>query len=357
MFAALGVKVTADRAARPDRRLPRPRDLRGAPAGDGGAGHPDAPCQRRGRLGPQRAGHRAPPEVRGQSSPATPSWSPRGGTATPASWAWRRSGSPLGKRGLLPVNEHYQTAVPHIYAAGDVIGVPALASTSMEQARVAMVHAFDLKYKKTWPRPALRDLHDPRMLDGRRHRGAADRAEGPLHRRPGRRTPPTPAGRSSATTTGSSSSSSGPSDMKLLGVHVIGEQATELVHVGLTALLMDADADLFINSCYNYPTLSDLYKYATYDALGRRAMMSQRRRAGAPEPGGRGPPPRRSGREVHSFVMPIRHVRLDRRRPDCPGPAARLACASTGGRRPRAPGDRDPRRSGVSPFRGVPSWA
>ena len=59
--------------------------------------------------------------------------------------------------------------------------------------------------------------------------------------------------------------------MKLMGVHVIGEQATELVHVGLTALLLGADADLFINSCYNYPTLSDLYKYATYDALGRRA--------------------------------------------------------------------------------------
>ncbi len=61
-------------------------------------------------------------------------------------------------------------------------------------------------------------------------------------------------------------------DMKLLGVHVIGEQATELVHVGMTALLLNADADLFINSCYNYPTLSDLYKYATYDALGRRAL-------------------------------------------------------------------------------------
>ena len=58
-------------------------------------------------------------------------------------------GVTLGKRGLIPVNEHYQTAVPHLYAAGDVIGVPALASTSMEQGRVAMVHAFDLKYKKS----------------------------------------------------------------------------------------------------------------------------------------------------------------------------------------------------------------
>jgi NAD(P) transhydrogenase len=59
-------------------------------------------------------------------------------------------------------------------------------------------------------------------------------------------------------------------DMKLLGVHLIGEQATELVHVGLTALLVGATADLFINTCYNYPTLTEVYKYATYAALGQR---------------------------------------------------------------------------------------
>src|SRR5581483_4880286 len=56
-------------------------------------------------------------------------------------------GVQLGERGLIPVNDKYQTNIPNIYAAGDVIGFPALASTSMEQARVAMVHAFDLKYK------------------------------------------------------------------------------------------------------------------------------------------------------------------------------------------------------------------
>ncbi|MBI1734544.1 MAG: FAD-dependent oxidoreductase, partial [Candidatus Rokubacteria bacterium] len=58
-----------------------------------------------------------------------------------------RIGLPVGEHGHLAVNEHYQTAIPHIYAAGDVIGFPSLAATSMEQARVAMVHAFDLKYK------------------------------------------------------------------------------------------------------------------------------------------------------------------------------------------------------------------
>jgi NAD(P) transhydrogenase len=59
-------------------------------------------------------------------------------------------------------------------------------------------------------------------------------------------------------------------DMQLLGVHVIGEQAAELVHVGLTALLCQAKAKLFIESCYNYPSLTDLYKYATYSAMAQR---------------------------------------------------------------------------------------
>jgi NAD(P) transhydrogenase len=56
-------------------------------------------------------------------------------------------------------------------------------------------------------------------------------------------------------------------DMRLVGVHVLGEQATEVVHVGLVAMLAEAGADLFNRACFNYPTLGDLYKYATYDAL------------------------------------------------------------------------------------------
>jgi len=58
--------------------------------------------------------------------------------------------------------------------------------------------------------------------------------------------------------------------MRLLGVHVLGEQATEVVHIGLVAMLAGATAELFNRACFNYPTLGDLYKYATYDALLRR---------------------------------------------------------------------------------------
>ena len=60
-------------------------------------------------------------------------------------------------------------------------------------------------------------------------------------------------------------------DLKLLGVGVVGEGAAELVHIGLVALMMEADHQLFIETCFNYPTLGQLYKYATYDAMGQRA--------------------------------------------------------------------------------------
>ena len=62
-------------------------------------------------------------------------------------------------------------------------------------------------------------------------------------------------------------------EMKLLGVSVVGENASELVHVGLMALMVEADHSLFIETCFNYPTLGQLYKYATYDAMGRRDAL------------------------------------------------------------------------------------
>jgi NAD(P) transhydrogenase len=62
----------------------------------------------------------------------------------------------------------------------------------------------------------------------------------------------------------------GRDDMRLLGVHVVGEQATELVHIGLIAMMSTSGAELFNRTCFNYPTLGDLYKYATYEAMLKR---------------------------------------------------------------------------------------
>jgi NAD(P) transhydrogenase len=179
------------------------------------------------------------------------------------------AGISTGERGLIPVSECGQTQVGHIYAAGDVVGFPALASTSMEQGRIAVTHAFQLGYKEhlspilpfgiyAIPECSMAGATEEKLkqdgipyVTGRAR--YSNNARGTIvgddlgrlkllfHQESG----------------------------KLLGVHVIGEQATEIIHVGLTALIMEADLKLFIRTCYNYPTLSEMYKYAAYDALGK----------------------------------------------------------------------------------------
>lgn len=172
--------------------------------------------------------------------------------------------------GTIDVDHQFRTSLPHIYAAGDVIGFPALASTSMEQARLAMVNAFDLKYKSeaapilpygiyTIPEASMAGETEASLKSkGIRYViGKADYAQNAR-------------GIIIGDSLGFLKLLFRHDDMKLVGVHIIGEQASELLHIGLTAMLLDADSDLFIRTCYNYPTLSELYKYATYDAMGRR---------------------------------------------------------------------------------------
>ena len=76
------------------------------------------------------------------------------------------------------------------------------------------------------------------------------------------------AGRSSADMSGMFKVIFSPADKKLLGAHIIGEQASELIHLAALVLEVEGTIDTFIRSVYNYPTLSDLYKYAAYDGLG-----------------------------------------------------------------------------------------
>jgi NAD(P) transhydrogenase len=174
-------------------------------------------------------------------------------------------------RGRIAVNERYQTSVDHIYAAGDVVGFPALSSTSMEQARLAMVHAFDLKYKKsaanvlplgifTIPEVSIAGETE-RTLTEKGVPFIAGRAYYDANAR----------GKIIGDQQGLLKLLFSDPDMTLLGVGVVGEGAAELVHVGLVALMTEADHTLFIETCFNYPTLGQLYKYATYDAMGQRA--------------------------------------------------------------------------------------
>jgi NAD(P) transhydrogenase len=185
--------------------------------------------------------------------------------------ALEHAGVLVDDRGRIKINDSYQTSVPHIYAAGDVIGNPALASTSMEQARIAMVHAFDLKYKKgiapilpygiyTIPECSMAGETEETLVQKKIPYVVGKAAYAGNAR-----------GQIIGDSAGFVKLLFREEDMRLVGVHVIGEQATEIVHVGLTALLAGGGADLFIQTCYNYPTLTEMYKYATYDALGRRA--------------------------------------------------------------------------------------
>ena len=194
-----------------------------------------------------------------------------GRVANVAGLALDRAGVAVNERGLLTVNERYQTAVPHIYAAGDVIGFPALASTSMEQARVAMVHAFDLKYK-TAVAPifplAVYTIPEIAMVGeteescrGKKIDYCIGRA---LYRTNAR-------GQITGDLGGELKLVFRYPDKTLLGVHVIGEIAAELVHVGLMVLQVGGTIDAFINTVFNYPSLGDTYKYAAYDGLGALA--------------------------------------------------------------------------------------
>ena len=177
-------------------------------------------------------------------------------------------GIPVGDRGHVGVNEHYQTAVPHVYAAGDVIGFPALAATSMEQARVAMCHAFDLKYKtRVAPVFPLTVYTIPEVaMVGETEESCRDKGiDHCVGRAPYRQNA---RGQIVGDLTGALKLVFRASDRALLGVHVIGDGAAELVHVGMMVMQTGGAIDRFIDAVFNYPTLGDAYKYAAYDGLG-----------------------------------------------------------------------------------------
>ncbi len=175
-----------------------------------------------------------------------------------------------GKRGLVVVDAHYRSEVPHIFAAGDVIGPPSLASTSVEQARVAMCHAFDFGMKceiaPILP-TGIYTIPEASMV-GETEESLKEKQIDYLVGRA--RYMDNPRGQIIGDETGFLKLLFRRDDLRLLGVHIVGEHATEVVHIGLMALLAEADAEIFNRACFNYPTLGDLYKYAAYDAIVQR---------------------------------------------------------------------------------------
>jgi NAD(P) transhydrogenase len=178
------------------------------------------------------------------------------------------------KRGYIQVDHDYRTAQPSIYAAGDVIGFPALASTSMEQARVAVCHAFGFTYKRqvstvipygvyTIPEVSCVGLSEENAKEQK-----IDYVVGRAFYRDNAR------GKITGDKDGVIKLIFHKSERKLLGCHCIGDRASELVHIGQTALMLGGTVDSFIEMVFNYPTFAEMFKYAAYDALGKFATKS-----------------------------------------------------------------------------------
>ena len=182
-----------------------------------------------------------------------------------------RAGLALSARGALEVNASYQTSVPHIYAAGDVIGFPALASTSMEQGRVAVCHAFDFPYKKRLAATLPMGIYTIPEISSVGESEESCREKGIAYEAGRARYANNARGQIIGDSTGLLKLVFRRDTKQLLGVHIIGENATELVHLGSAVIESGGTIDFFIDLVFNYPTLSEMYKYAAYDGLGNLA--------------------------------------------------------------------------------------
>jgi NAD(P) transhydrogenase len=176
-------------------------------------------------------------------------------------------------RGRLKVNEWYQTEVPHIYAAGDVIGFPALAATSMEQGRLAACHMFHQLAEPANPLFPYGIYSIPEIsMVGQTEQALTQQnlayevgiaryreiARGQLIGDP----------------QGVLKLLFHPQSRRLLGVHAIGTGATELIHIGQAVMASGMPIDYFVDSVFNYPTLAECYKVAALDGLQRSHARS-----------------------------------------------------------------------------------
>lgn len=175
-------------------------------------------------------------------------------------------------KGYLEVDEHYRTKVPHIYAAGDLIGFPGLASTSMEQGRVAMTHALGKKYQQKVSELLPVGIYTIPEVSSVGATEEALRQKGVAY--VVGKTPLTENARANliGEAVGFLKLVASPQDGELLGVHCIGPHASELVHLGSAVMALGGTIHYFTQAVFNYPTLGEAYKYAAYDA---RAQMKR----------------------------------------------------------------------------------
>lgn len=175
-------------------------------------------------------------------------------------------------RQRLTVNEHYQTSAPHIYAAGDVIGFPALASTSMEQGRRAVCHAFgvctaDLSTLFPYGIYSVPEISMVGKTEDQLTREGIPYDAGVASYKEIAR------GQLLGDETGMLKLLIHQDTHQVLGVHAIGTGATELIHIGQAVMAHGGKAEFFINNVFNFPTLAEAYKVAAYNGLNKLAHV------------------------------------------------------------------------------------
>jgi NAD(P) transhydrogenase len=171
-------------------------------------------------------------------------------------------------RGRLLVNEHYQTQVPHIYAVGDVIGFPSLASTSMEQGRLAVCHAFGIEthsFPELFPY-GIFTIPGMSMVGKTEEQLTQESVPYQVGRAQYREIA---RGQILGDQTGMLKLIFHRESRLLLGVHIIGAEAAELVHIGQAVLALGGKVDYFVDTVFNYPTLAECYKTAAFDGINR----------------------------------------------------------------------------------------
>jgi NAD(P) transhydrogenase len=171
-------------------------------------------------------------------------------------------------RGRLAVNDTFQTAVPNIYAAGDVVGFPSLASTSMEQGRYATCHAFEqhtTHARENFPY-GIYTIPEISFVGKNEEELTEQNIPYETGKAPYRELP---RGQIVGDSIGFVKLLFHRETRELLGVHIIGEGAVELVHIGQVVLSMGGKVDYFVDTVFNYPTLAQCYKNAAFDGLNR----------------------------------------------------------------------------------------
>ena len=191
-----------------------------------------------------------------------------GRTGATATLNLEKAGLEADSRGRIKVNQQYQTSVPHIYAAGDVIGFPALASTSMEQGRLVSCHAFKQNCHsrpETFPFGiyGVPEISQVGLTEQELKKKKIAYETGVAQFRE------TARGQILGLREGLLKMIFSLKDRRLLGVHIVGEGATELIHIGQAVMALDGKLDYFIETVFNYPTLAEAYKIAALDAWNR----------------------------------------------------------------------------------------